>query len=75
MQNEILHRDNDPQRALLTLEQLSQTLESMTGVVERLRHHLNQQLQEAMGEEAQQQQQEMAETAEKRSSRDQRVLH
>lgn len=35
---------NDPQRTLVTLEQLSQTIEVMTNVVNRLRQHLSEQL-------------------------------
>lgn len=36
--------DNDPERTLLTLDQLSQTIEVMTSVVNRLREHLSEQL-------------------------------
>ncbi len=36
--------DKDPERTLLTLEQLSQTIEVMTSVVNRLRQHLSEQL-------------------------------
>ncbi len=36
--------DNDPERTLVTLEQLSQTIEVMTTVVNRLRQHLSEQL-------------------------------
>jgi len=36
--------DNDPERTLVTLEQLSQTIEVMTSVVNRLRQHLSEQL-------------------------------
>jgi len=36
--------DNDPERTLVTLEQLSQTIEVMTSVVNRLRKHLSAQL-------------------------------
>lgn len=39
------HVDNDPERTLVTLEQLSQTIEVMTSVVNRLRQHLSEQLQ------------------------------
>ena len=39
------HFDNDPERTLMTLEQLSQTIEVMTTVVNRLRQHLSEQLQ------------------------------
>ena len=38
------HLDNDPERTLVTLEQLSQTIEVMTNVVNRLRQHLSDQL-------------------------------
>ena len=38
------HLDNDPERTLVTLEQLSQTIEVMTSVVNRLRQHLSEQL-------------------------------
>jgi hypothetical protein len=37
--------ENDPERTLITLEQLSQTIEVMTNVVNRLRKHLSEQLQ------------------------------
>ncbi|MEX2469032.1 MAG: hypothetical protein WD396_04685 [Pseudohongiellaceae bacterium] len=40
------HADNDPKRTLVTLEQLSQTIEVMTSVVNRLRQHLSEQLKE-----------------------------
>jgi len=36
--------DSDPERTLVTLEQLSQTIEVMTSVVNRLRRHLSEQL-------------------------------
>jgi len=36
--------DNDPERTLMTLDQLSQTMEVMTNVVNRLRQHLSEQL-------------------------------
>jgi hypothetical protein len=35
---------SDPERTLITLEQLSQTIDVMTSVVERLRQHLSEQL-------------------------------
>jgi hypothetical protein len=38
--------ENDPERTLLTLDQLSQTIEVMTNVVNRLRQHLSEQLKE-----------------------------
>ena len=36
--------ENDPERTLLTLDQLSQTIEVMTSVVNRLRLHLGEQI-------------------------------
>ena len=36
--------DNDPERTLITLDQLSQTIEVMTGVVNRLKKHLHKQV-------------------------------
>lgn len=39
------HTENDPERTLITLDQLSQTIEVMTSVVNRLRAHLSQQIQ------------------------------
>ena len=36
--------DNDPERTLITLEQLSQTIEVMTSVVNRLHQHLSEML-------------------------------
>ena len=38
--------DNDPERTLMTLDQLSQTIEVMASVVNRLRQHLSEQLRE-----------------------------
>ena len=38
--------DSDPERTLMTLDQLSQTIEVMTSVVNRLRQHLSEQLRE-----------------------------
>lgn len=37
-------QDNDPERTLITLDQLSQTIEVMTDVVNRLRSHLSEQI-------------------------------
>jgi len=36
---------DDPERTLVTLDQLSQTIEVMTSVVNRLRRHLSEQIQ------------------------------
>ena len=44
------HIENDPERALVTLDQLSQTIEVMTGVVNRLRRHLSEQVQHQLAE-------------------------
>lgn len=44
--------DNDPERTLVTLDQLSQTIEVMTSVVNRLRRHLSEQIKAKMLEEA-----------------------
>ncbi len=41
---------NDPERTLITLEQLSQTIEVMTSVVNRLRKHLSEQLKAQIAE-------------------------
>ena len=45
--------DNDPERTLITLEQLSQTIEVMTSVVNRLRQHLSDQLNAQIEEQQQ----------------------
>ncbi|MSR11338.1 MAG: hypothetical protein EXR84_05995 [Gammaproteobacteria bacterium] len=45
--------DNDPERTLITLDQLSQTIEVMTSVVNRLRRHLSEQLQAKMAAQEQ----------------------
>ncbi|NKB31512.1 MAG: hypothetical protein GKR91_00220 [Pseudomonadales bacterium] len=45
--------DNDPERTLITLEQLSQTIEVMTSVVNRLRQHLSEQLKAQLEEQQQ----------------------
>jgi hypothetical protein len=38
------YADDDPERTLVTLDQLSQTIEVMTSVVNRLRRHLRDQI-------------------------------
>lgn len=38
------HRPTDPNSTLITLDQLSQTIEVMTNVVNRLREHLSEQV-------------------------------
>ena len=38
------YADDDPERTLVTLDQLSQTIEVMTSVVNRLRRHLSDQV-------------------------------
>ena len=38
------YTENDPERTLITLDQLSQTIEVMTSVVNRLRQHLSEQV-------------------------------
>ena len=38
------YADDDPKRTLVTLDQLSQTIEVMTSVVNRLRRHLSDQI-------------------------------
>ena len=38
------YADDDPERTLVTLDQLSQTIEVMTSVVNRLRRHLSDQI-------------------------------
>lgn len=43
--------DDDPERTLITLDQLSQTIEVMTSVVNRLRRHLSEQLKAKMAEQ------------------------
>jgi hypothetical protein len=48
------HFENDPERTLITLEQLSQTIEVMTNVVNRLRQHLSEQLHSQMEEQQEQ---------------------
>jgi hypothetical protein len=48
------HYENDPERTLITLEQLSQTIEVMTSVVNRLRQHLSEQLYAQMEEQQEQ---------------------
>tara|TARA_B100001029_G_C15058475_1_gene456350 strand:+ start:427 stop:750 length:324 start_codon:yes stop_codon:yes gene_type:complete len=40
------HYESSPEKTLITLEQLSQTIEVMTSVVNRLRQHLNEQLED-----------------------------
>ena len=40
------HCESSPEKTLITLEQLSQTIEVMTSVVNRLRQHLSEQLED-----------------------------
>ena len=40
------HYESSPEKTLITLEQLSQTIEVMTSVVNRLRQHLSEQLED-----------------------------
>lgn len=44
--------ENDPERTLITLDQLSQTIEVMTSVVNRLRRHLSEQIKAKVQEQA-----------------------
>jgi len=44
--------ENDPERTLITLDQLSQTIEVMTSVVNRLRKHLSEQLKSKIAEQS-----------------------
>lgn len=44
--------EDDPERTLITLNQLSQTIEVMTSVVNRLREHLSAQLKTQLAEQA-----------------------
>lgn len=44
--------EDDPERTLITLNQLSQTIEVMTSVVNRLREHLSEQLKTQLAEQA-----------------------
>jgi|TARA_B100002003_G_C14148787_1_gene552481 hypothetical protein len=55
--------DNDPERALITLEQLSQTIEVMTSVVNRLRQHLSEQLRAQIEEQQREEQPDQQELA------------
>ena len=43
------HYESSPEKTLITLEQLSQTIEVMTSVVNRLRQHLSEQLDNQLG--------------------------
>ena len=56
--------DNDPERTLVTLEQLSQTIEVMTSVVNRLRQHLSDQLQAKLVEQKNARERALAEQVE-----------
>ena len=58
------YADDDPERTLVTLDQLSQTIEVMTSVVNRLRRHLSDQIKAQLESSAQQASSEsQAETA------------
>lgn len=60
------YSENDPERTLITLDQLSQTIEVMTSVVNRLRQHLSQQI-SARNEQAQREVEEIQESLKARS--------
>jgi len=47
------YADDDPERTLVTLDQLSQTIEVMTSVVNRLRRHLSDQIKAQLESQAQ----------------------
>lgn len=55
------YADDDPERTLVTLDQLSQTIEVMTSVVNRLRRHLSDQIKAQL--EAQEKQETGSNTA------------
>lgn len=57
------YTENDPERTLITLDQLSQTIEVMTSVVNRLRQHLSEQLKAQTEAEAEAEAPAEAETA------------
>ncbi|MGI9251960.1 MAG: hypothetical protein ACR2PR_12355 [Pseudohongiellaceae bacterium] len=50
--NDNKYIENDPERTLITLDQLSQTIEVMTSVVNRLRQHLSEQIRQQLAEQA-----------------------
>jgi len=54
------YSENDPEKTLITLDQLSQTIEVMTTVVNRLRQHLSEQVMAKREIEALEQAQEQA---------------
>ncbi|MDP6537807.1 MAG: hypothetical protein QGG02_16005 [Gammaproteobacteria bacterium] len=60
--------DNDPERTLITLEQLSQTIEVMTSVVNRLRQHLSEQLRAQIQEQQREEQLDQQEPATKQQA-------
>ncbi len=60
--NDEKYGESDPERTLITLDQLSQTIEVMTTVVNRLRQHLSEQLKAQI--KAQEQSREEPEQAE-----------
>lgn len=65
------YSENDPERTLITLDQLSQTIEVMTSVVNRLRQHLSEQI--SAKRELEQLAREKTEAAARESSEQQRT--
>ncbi len=55
--------DSDPERTLITLDQLSQTIEVMTSVVNRLRQHLSEQIKAQLEQQAQELEEQNGEDA------------
>lgn len=64
---EAVNDSADPQRTLLTLDQLSQTIDVMSSVVNRLRSHLSEQLSSAQSLNAAPQTTEASPQAQKRT--------
>lgn len=58
------YSESDPERTLITLDQLSQTIEVMTSVVNRLRQHLSEQIQARKQQEEEEREEHKALAAE-----------
>ncbi|MBT3529388.1 MAG: hypothetical protein HOF74_07065 [Gammaproteobacteria bacterium] len=79
MSNEKFDKD-EPEKTLVTLDQLSQTIEVMTSVVNRLRRHLSDQIkaqieaQEALENATEEVEAQKAETSSSKSKRESFVI-
>jgi len=67
------HMETDPERTLLTLDQLSQTIEVMTSVVNRLRQHLSDQILARNAQELEEREKQQLKATQAQQTRDNKL--